>query len=55
MTAVLTEHLPVFVVIAPLFAAFILPTLARRSRLVENLVILVEIISLAGATYLAVL
>lgn len=55
MTAVLTEHLPVFVVIAPLFAAFILPTLARKSRLVENLVILVEIISLAGATYLAVL
>lgn len=53
MTAAITANLPVFVVIAPLFVAFILPTLARRINLVEGLVISVEIIGLLGAGYLA--
>lgn len=50
-----TTHLPVFVVILPLFVGFILPTLARRLRLVENLVIAVEVVSFVMAAALAVL
>lgn len=52
MTAAITANLPVFVVIAPLFVAFILPPLARRMRLVENLVIFIEVLGLVGAGYL---
>jgi multicomponent Na+:H+ antiporter subunit D len=53
MTAAITANLPVFVVIAPLFVAFVLPTFARRMRLVEGLVIFVEALGLVGAGYLA--
>lgn len=53
MTAAITANLPVFVVIAPLFIAFILPTFARRMRLVESLVILAEVLGLVGAGFLA--
>lgn len=53
MTTSFTTNLPVFVVIAPLFVAIVLPTFARRMRLVEGLVILVEALGLAGAGYLA--
>lgn len=53
MTATITPNLPVFVVIVPLFIAFILPTFARRMRLVEGLVILVGVLGFAGAVYLA--
>ena len=53
MTAAITANLPIFVVIAPLFVAFVLPTLARRMRLVENLVIFVEVLGLVVAGYLA--
>lgn len=53
MMAALTADLPVFVVIAPLIVAFILPTFARRLRLVEGLVIFAEALWLAGAIFLA--
>lgn len=53
MTTSLTMNLPVFVVIAPLFVAIMLPTFARRMRLVEGLVIFVEALGLVGAGYLA--
>lgn len=53
MTATIIPNLPVFVVIAPLFVAFILPTFARRMRLVEGLVIMVEVLGFVGAIYLA--
>ncbi|HBE05078.1 MAG TPA: monovalent cation/H+ antiporter subunit D family protein [Firmicutes bacterium] len=53
MTATIIPDLPVFVVIAPLFVAFVLPTFARRMRLVEALVILVGILGFLGALYLA--
>ncbi len=53
MTAVITANLPVFVVIAPLFVAFVLPTFARRMRLVEGSVIFIEALGLIGAGYLA--
>ena len=53
MTASIIANLPVFVVIAPLFVGFILPTFSRRMRLVEGLVILVEALGLVGAGYLA--
>lgn len=46
-------NLPVFVVIIPLFIAFILPTLASRLKLVETLVISVESLWLLAAGYLA--
>ncbi len=55
MTASIIANLPVFVVIAPLFVGFILPTFARRMRLVEGLVILVEALGLVGAGYLALI
>ncbi|NLM09266.1 MAG: hypothetical protein GX213_00460 [Clostridiaceae bacterium] len=53
MMTVITDNLPVFVVIAPLFVAFILPTFARRLRLVEGLVIIANTLWIAGAAYLA--
>lgn len=53
MTAAITANLPVFVVIAPLFVAFVLPVFARRMRLAEGLVIFVEALGLVGAGYLA--
>ena len=46
-------NLPVFVVIIPLFVAFILPTFGRRLKLVETLVISVEGLWLLSAGYLA--
>ena len=46
-------NLPVFVVIIPLFIAFILPTLGSRLKLVEALVISVEGLWLLAAGYLA--
>ncbi|MGI6037902.1 MAG: complex I subunit 5 family protein [Limnochordia bacterium] len=49
----ITANLPVLVVIAPLFVACILPTLASRKTTVENLVVLVELLGLAGALGLA--
>jgi len=50
----ITTNLPVFVVIAPLFVAFILTTFARRIRLVEGFVIFIEVLGLTGAGILAV-
>ena len=52
MTAV-RDNLPVLVVVAPLCVAFVLPTLVRRLRLVESLVIAITVIGLLGAGYLA--
>ncbi|HZJ84406.1 MAG TPA: monovalent cation/H+ antiporter subunit D family protein [Syntrophomonadaceae bacterium] len=52
MTAI-TDNLSVFVVILPLFIAFVLPTFARRMKLVEGLVISVETLWLIGVGYLA--
>ena len=48
MISAITTNLPVFIIIAPLFVAFVLPTWAQRKRLVENLVISVEILMLLG-------
>lgn len=48
-----TANLPVLVVIAPLFVAFILTTFARRIRLVEGLVIFIGILGFVGAGFLA--
>lgn len=53
MISAITTNLPVFIIIAPLFVAFVLPTWAQRKRLVENLVISVEILMLLGTCYLA--
>lgn len=53
MMASIINNLPIFVVIAPLFVAFTLPTFARRLRLVEGLVIFVQALGLATAGYLA--
>lgn len=53
MISAITTNLPVFIIIAPLFVAFVLPTLAQRMKLVENLVISVEILMLLGTCYLA--
>lgn len=53
MTALVRANLPVLVVIAPLFVAFILPPLARRIRLVETLALLGAVLGLGGAGYLA--
>ncbi len=53
MISTVTTNMPVFVVIAPLFVAFILTTFARRIRLVEGLVIFVGVLGLAGAGFLA--
>lgn len=53
MMSTITANLPVFVVIIPLFVAFILPTFSRRRKLVEGLVISTETLWLIGAGYLA--
>ena len=53
MISMIKTNLPVFVVIIPLFIAFILPTFARRIKLVEGLVISVESLWLIAAGYLA--
>ncbi len=53
MIAAIKANLPVFVVIIPLLIAFILPTLGRRLKLAEGLVIAVEILWLISAGYLA--
>lgn len=53
MISTIKSNLPVFVVIIPLFIAFILPTFARRLKLVEGLVISVETLWLLSAAYLA--
>ncbi len=53
MTAAVKAHLPVFVVVAPLFVSFVLSPFAKRLRLVETLVIAVEALGLLGAVYLA--
>ena len=47
MREMITTNLPVFIIIAPLFVSFILPTLSKRIKLVENLVISVEILGIA--------
>lgn len=52
MISAITLNLPVFIVIIPLFIAFILPTIARRIKLVEGIVIFTEIIWILGAVYL---
>lgn len=46
-------NMPVLVVIAPLFTAFVLTTLARRIRLVEGLVVFTGILVLIGSGFLA--
>lgn len=53
MMSSITTNLPVFVIIIPLFLAFVLPTFARRLKLVEGLVISIETIWIIGAVYLA--
>lgn len=53
MRASIIANLPVFLVIAPLSIAFILTTFARRIRLVEGLVISIEVLGLVGAGLLA--
>lgn len=53
MTEAIKANLPVLVVIIPLFVAVVLPTFARRFRLVEFLVILAGILGLAASVYLA--
>ena len=53
MISAISTNLPVFIIIAPLFVAFVLPTLAKRKRLVENLVLSVEVLMLLGICYLA--
>lgn len=53
MISAFKTNLPVFVVIIPLFVAFILPTFARRIKLVEGFVISVETLWVLSAGYLA--
>lgn len=53
MTEAIKFNLPVFVVIAPLFIAIVLPVFARRIRLAEGMVIFVGVLGLAGALFLA--
>ena len=53
MISAIKTNLPVFVVIIPLIIAFILPTFARRIKLVEGLVISVETLWILAAGYLA--
>lgn len=53
MISVMKINLPVFVVIIPLFIAFILPTFARCMKLVEGLVISTGVLWLLAAGYLA--
>ena len=53
MMSSVAVNLPVLVVIAPLFTAFVLTTLARRIRLVEGLVVFTGILVLIGTGFLA--
>lgn len=53
MISTIKSNLPVFVVIIPLFLAFVLPTFSSRIKLVEGLVISVETLWLLAASYLA--
>lgn len=53
MISAITTNLPIFVIIIPLFIAFILPTFSRRMKLVEGVVISTETLWLLGAGYLA--
>lgn len=53
MTDSFTANLPVYVIIAPLFVAIVLPTFARLKRLVQGLVLLVGVLGVAGTGYLA--
>lgn len=55
MAGVITVNLPVFLIILPLVAAFILPTIGRRQRLQENLLLVVGSLGILGAGYLAYL
>ncbi|HHV44460.1 MAG TPA: hypothetical protein GXX57_07310 [Firmicutes bacterium] len=55
MTAVMKTHLPAFVVIIPVFVAVTLPTLARRLKWVETLVVGVQVLGIGGAISLALL
>lgn len=49
----IATNLPVYIIIIPLFLAFMLPTFARRIKLVEGLVISIDTIWFLGAAYLA--
>lgn len=53
MIPAIVNNLPVFVVILPLFIAFTLPTLSRRMRLVETMVVVVSLLGLLGSIFLA--
>lgn len=53
MTSTIKTNLPIFVVIIPLFIAFVLPTFARRIKLVEGLVISIETLWFISVGYLA--
>jgi len=53
MISAIETNLPVFVVIMPLFIAFVLPTFARRLKLVEGLVISIESLWLLSVVYLS--
>ena len=55
MISSITDNLPIFIIIIPLFLAFILPVFARRIKLVEGLVISIEILWFLAAIYLAAL
>ncbi len=55
MLGAIREHLPVFLILIPLVTAFILPTMARRSRLAEGFALLSSLLTLAGSFYLAYL
>ena len=48
MAGVITVNLPVFLIILPLVAAFILPTIGRRQRLQENLLLVVGSLGILG-------
>ena len=49
----LTTNLPIFIVIAPLFLAFILPTISRKIRLVEVSVFVVGFLFAVGTIWLS--
>ena len=53
MIDTITANLPIFIVILPLFVAFILPTILRKVRLVEALVFLVGLLFAVGTVWLA--
>ena len=53
MMDTLTTNLPIFIVIAPLFLAFILPTISRKIRLVEVSVFVVGFLFAVGTIWLS--